>query len=657
MASFFGKSSSYLVNFEKMQSENLLRLEYHLFSIAKNHGDILRILPMILHYESRFFFPESEPGVLFGIAGYHPSEEERKLLARFFPLSKQIPQDKRTLFEKKHPLEFLYLMGSAGTVAFAAGSDMDFWVGIDKNKFQAQEIDSLLKNFRQIETWASTFHKLELHFFLTDIADLRKDNYGELGGESCGSALGILLKDEFYRSMIHIAGKYPKYWATPANTGEDTKESKRLESALAGRYLKLLDIGNTHNMESKDLFGAVLWQMLKALHSPFKSVIKIALLEYYASSTNPELLCNRLKRTILNQTTVSRTDPYLEMIEVIREYYGEAKKNPDEKRLLEECFLIKCLGDMDSKLSHKRFTALLELGANWGFSEKELIRLHRFRNWPYSETAELSNKIFSYFMNTYMGLRVRALECKGSISDRDLTIMGKTLKSYLVHKPDKIPPHFSLIDARNIHMIRFGRARDPANQEVWTLLADFAGTETHCKSNQLHAHSDLLQVCAWYVVNGYYHTQLKIAFQSTQQYTSELVSEFFHQFSDFAPKETILDQVLKSWHEKPVVKKLFLVPNDSELDTVEPLVNLTCYTLNSLGEVHTQRFCGSNCIEQLLLQTIIPKMNHGLFTSECFTIFRYGSPARPRNKAALTLQQKLNALCLTINSQKCDPGK
>jgi len=651
MGLFWGRKSTYQIHFEQMLAENQLRLQYHFSCLSRKHGDLLRLVPLFLHLELGHFLPGLERDALHGIAGYHPDDDTQRLAALYFPKYRALSSEKSTLFEKKHPLEFLYLMGSAGTAAYSAGSDMDFWVGIEKHRYKQAELRNLQQKLTLIENWAAQ-HQLELHFFLTDIADLRNDRYGELDGESCGSALGVLLKDEFYRSMLHLAGKYPKFWASPIDTKEKASENKLFDRFLSDRFLKLLDIGAIHQVVPQELPGAVLWQILKGLHSPFKSVLKIALLEYYACASRPELLSHRHKRAIHAQKQIERTDPYLAMIEQIRSYHQETGKDPAATRLLEECFLIKCLAGLDPQQNSKRFAFLMDLAARWGFSSSEALRSHRFRDWPYAESAALAKRIFEHYIDTYRLLRAQALQRKGCVSERDLTVMGKTLRAYLEKQDNKIPYHFSLLEARHIHMLRFGKARSASNHSVWTLLADFGGNESHSKNVPLFEHSDLLSACAWFVLNGYWHPRQKIALPAVHQYNVEMIAAFFRQLVDFLPKEKILDQVLRTWNAKAEIKKIFLMPNTQEPDNQDQLVSLTCYTLNSFGEMHTHTFVGKECLQQMVASLLIPAADLKEFSKESYRVFRYGNAAVPKHRIALEIQQKMDSLCETLLARR-----
>ena len=61
-----------------------------------------------------------------------------------------------------------------------------------------------------------------------------------------------------------------------------------------------IDFGHLEAIPPEEYFGASLWQIVKAIKSPFKSIMKFALLERYVDeSQRGGLLCDRLKEQLL----------------------------------------------------------------------------------------------------------------------------------------------------------------------------------------------------------------------------------------------------------------------------------------------------------------------------------------------------------------------
>ena len=65
------------------------------------------------------------------------------------------------------------------------------------------------------KAWALVRFKIHVTFFLMDIFKARDNDFGGSTHESSGSAMARLLKEEFYRTMIHVAGRLPLWTALP----------------------------------------------------------------------------------------------------------------------------------------------------------------------------------------------------------------------------------------------------------------------------------------------------------------------------------------------------------------------------------------------------------------------------------------------------------
>ncbi len=82
--------------------------------------------------------------------------------------------------------------------------------------------------------------------------------------------------------------------------------------------------------------------MVKAVHSPFKSVLKLGLLETYADTSASRLtLCDRIKHNLfLRRRGVQRADPYGALFATLHNYYAK-RGDKEAARLLTESFMFK----------------------------------------------------------------------------------------------------------------------------------------------------------------------------------------------------------------------------------------------------------------------------------------------------------------------------
>jgi len=259
---------------------NQLRHQRTCAALPERQQQFLQVLPLLFHVNHPMlpgYISHSTPA---GVYHYTPDNDElrlAKILARSF-------QYNRDLTEKNTAIDALFIMGSVGTIAQSDSSDLDVWVChslTDDHAF----LPELERKCQLISQWAAVQIHLEVHFFL-----MRSDEFSSrrsqcLSSEASGSAQHYLLLDEFYRTALWLAGKIPLWWFIPASQ-EHNYNSYR-EKLLGKRFLNredVIDFGGLPSIPANEFIGAGIWQLYKAIESPYKSVLKLLLLEVYASS-------------------------------------------------------------------------------------------------------------------------------------------------------------------------------------------------------------------------------------------------------------------------------------------------------------------------------------------------------------------------------------
>ena len=102
-----------------------------------------------------------------------------------------------------------------------------------------------------------------------------------------------------------------------------------------------VDFGGLGQFSASEYFGASLWQLYKGIDSPYKSVMKILLLETYAQEyPNAHLIARQFKEDLLSgrSTAAHHFDPYIAILERISQYLTA---HSEFKRLdfVRSCFL------------------------------------------------------------------------------------------------------------------------------------------------------------------------------------------------------------------------------------------------------------------------------------------------------------------------------
>ena len=185
-----------------------------------------------------------------------------------------------------------------------------------------------------------------------------------------------LLLDEFYRSGLVLAGQFPAWWSSsPEDEPNYAEKVKALSTQRFRQADQHIDFGGIAEIPAEEFFGAAVWQLYKSIDSPYKSVLKLMLMEVYAGEyPNIDPLSLRYKRAVYQETTtLNELDPYIQMYRKVEEYLMSTNE-PKRLALLRRCFYLKVAEKLTlnnpSASTEWRREFMQQLVASWG----EIIR-------------------------------------------------------------------------------------------------------------------------------------------------------------------------------------------------------------------------------------------------------------------------------------------
>jgi len=286
--------------------------------LSTRQQSVLALLPLFFHVNHPLLPGYVSSATPAGVSNYEPDAQalaEAQRLTRSFSY-------KPRRGNPSQPIHGIFLMGSLGTLAQADQSDMDVWICHDAN-LSPEAVLELRKKCQALETWAATMGA-EAHFFLIDPQRfVLGERDAQLSGDDCGTTQHYLLLDEFYRTAIWLAGRTPIWWLVPVY--EEARYAEYTHTLLSKRFIRedeVLDLGNMSHIPPGEFIGAGLWQLFKGIESPYKSVLKLLLIEAYASE-HPQVQClsMRLKKEVFaNRVNLDELDPYMMVYRRIEEY-------------------------------------------------------------------------------------------------------------------------------------------------------------------------------------------------------------------------------------------------------------------------------------------------------------------------------------------------
>ncbi len=495
--------------FLMLNRERLRRAEGCMRPTQRDFLDFLPLLFHVNHPRLPGYVSKTTPA---GICDFSPTKRALKAAKKYI---QRFEYQKRAL--PRYDIVSMFLMGSSGTVAYSKKSDFDIWLCY-QHGLDSERLADLQAKATAIEQWAER-QGLEVHFFLMDPVRFKQGEIVDLSSESSGTAQYYLLLEEFYRTSLLLAGRFPVWWLVPV------EEEINYDDYVEGLYQRRLamegecvDFGGIPTLPAEEFFGAALWQLFKGIDSPYKSVLKLLLMEVYASEyPNIDLLCLRFKRAIYdNEIDLDRLDPYLMLYRKLEEYLVR-REEEERLELVRRCFYFKAnqklTGSVPIDYDWRR-DMMRSLTNAWGWDEHHLEVMDSRSEWRIVRVLKERGVLVRELTYTYQFLSdfARQHAQLTAINQQDLNALGRKLYAAFERKTGKVE-----IVNRGISQnvwesaVSFYQIRQRGRDDGWAVLADSPKFDERSLVALKRTRS-LIEAVAWSHFNGLIRgsTQLKV---------------------------------------------------------------------------------------------------------------------------------------------------
>jgi adenylate cyclase class 1 len=456
--------------------------------------DFLDLLPLLFHINHAMlpgFISKQAPAGISNWSATKKNIEAGKRIAKSFDYKK------RAL--RTFDIHSIFLMGSVGTIAHSEKSDFDVWI-CHCPELNKEQIVLLGDKCKAIEIWADSVG-LEVHFFLMNAEQFRKGTVVELSSESSGSTQHHLLLEEFYRTGLLVAGRYPVWWLVPPD--QEGNYNQFVERLIKQRFVpgnEVIDFGGLAEIPAEEYFGAALWQVYKGIDSPYKSVLKMMLMEAYASEyPYSDLLSMRFKRAIYDGVAdLNLLDPYTILLEKL-ELYLKQRNEPERLDLVRRCFYFKvdlALSRQTKRSANWRSERMRDLCTLWQWPEGYIEMLDDRSNWNVHQVLKERRILVDEITHSYMSLSkfARSHARLALIEQKDLNILGRKLYAAFERKAGKIDAINRGISS-NIVEPNVTIVQGHGREESWSLYPGRAD-ESASGAALKRAHS-VVEILAW----------------------------------------------------------------------------------------------------------------------------------------------------------------
>lgn len=463
----------------------------------------LDILPLLFHINHPTLPGFAGTDAPTGIPDYTPSQTALRIARK---LSRSFEYKK--IAHPRFAIQALYLMGSIGSIAHTSGSDFDIWLCHDPRLGSAAR--ELLKlKAKKIEAWGSEFN-LEVHFFIMDVDAFRSGKLDDLSHESSGTTQPHLLLEEFYRTGVLLAGRYPIWWMVPPE--EEHNYTQYVQMLLEKRFIDpmdCLDFGSLESIPVEEFIGAAHWQLFKGIESPYKTILKLFLTEAYARDY-PDIrwLCQEAKTAIYNgDLDLQKLDAYVLMYQRVEQYLLE-RHEKDRLELARRCLYFKAEQslslDQPRLRDNRKREILQEMTHQWGWRRGKLVNLDSRHSWKIDQVMDERNHLVRELSDSYRLLTDFAREyvSTNAIDPEEISLLGRKLYSALEKRPGKIDcinPGItrSLFEER----ISLYYTQTQGNQYAWSLYLGDVNEKVSRVTSPLKTTASLTEVLAWCHLN------------------------------------------------------------------------------------------------------------------------------------------------------------
>jgi len=494
---------------------NQMRLQRIQEFLLPRQRIFLNLLPLLFHQNHPLLpgFISSE--TIAGIPNYTPSNSTL-LLAKSF--SKNFAYKRRAL--RKHPIQGVYLMGSVSSIAFTKNSDIDIWLCHDHGLLK-EELSELQAKATAIERWAESLG-LEVHFFLVDSEEFIQGVSSPLSSESSGKTQHYLLLEEFYRTALFIAGRTPLWWLVPPH--EEQNYNHYVKHLKEKRFIsdhEVIDFGSLEEIPAKEFISATLWHLYKSINSPYKSLLKLLLMESYASEyPKPQWLCLDVKKAVYQGNfNLDTTDPYALIYHKVERYLSTGQ---DSERInfIRQCFYLKISGALEKQsplqkhADHDTFIAKIALRYQW--PEAIIASCTKDQAWTIKKASLENDIIIRQLKLCYRMISRFSNSNASSVKHHDIQLIGRKLKSFLQKSPGKVDIITTRYSIRNKESeLSLIESQTGSTRPTWSLfpgeITDLIPKEvTPFKQNS----RSLVGLLAWLVINGLYQQKLTLHIQA-----------------------------------------------------------------------------------------------------------------------------------------------
>jgi len=531
------QTNSVEAHFLKINQE---RIDLTIQGLSERQARFIALLPLLFHENNPDLPGYINDDVPAGIYAYSAEPSTIKTAKFFFKTYKSVRRARRIM-----NINGMYFMGSSGSIAYNSKSDFDVWL-LHSMSLDEDAIELLQQKAYAIEKWAEEMLFLEVHFFVFSAEEFKQGKQQGLSSESSGSAQHYLLLDEFYRSSLLIAGKIPTWWLVPPE--EEKNYDDYIEECTHKNKFNIsesLDFGSVADIPASEFFGAAVWQLYKSIHSPYKSLMKLLLMEVYASEyPSIELLSMMFKKAAYEGIeNLDDLDPYLMMYKKVEEYLM-IRNQKERLELFRQCFYVKIKEPLSHDIKKKSWRRDLfkQVVMDWGWTKDQFKLMDSQKDWQIDYIAKQRNRLMNALTESYRFLSNFARQNTevSRVSQTELNVLGRKLYAAFERKVGKI----DIINRDNESNLNYSKLtiyqkKNSMGKDSWQLYQGHINSSAISDFQPVKRSQNVIELIAWAFFNQIINSHSAISIHNSNALSVKELRQLLISFEEEYPSRKL----------------------------------------------------------------------------------------------------------------------
>lgn len=306
-----------------------------------------------------------------------------------------------------------------------------------------------------------------------------------------------------------------------------------------------IDFGSVADIPASEFFGAAVWQLYKSIHSHYKSLIKLLLMEVYASEyPSISLLSMMFKESVYQGTnSLEELDPYLMMYKKIEEYLM-VRNQKERLELFRQCFYVKIKEPLSHEVKKRswRRDIFKQIVLDWGWTNEQFVLMDTKKEWQIDMIALQRNRLMNALTDSYRFLSTFARQNTevSRVSQTELNVLGRKFYAAFERKSGKIDTfNRDNETSMNYSKLTIYQKKNSSGKNSWQMYQGCIRADEISEHSPVKRTNNVIELMAWAFFNQIIDSHSTISLINEDDLTVKELRQLLSSFEEEFPSRKL----------------------------------------------------------------------------------------------------------------------